>query len=231
MTSIRLFLGALALSGCGLISSNVTNFDLDLPSKTFSVDTSGWQVSQGAADLYLGMSCNQAPTVCSSAVANACPMNCSGTCDTTSQKCDLGLDVAVHQLIDLLTEKPELQTINNAPIIHVTIDSITYDVSNNTLNVDTPAMNVYVAPMSVMDPNDPMAHQIGTIDPIPAMTTVASKAMTYTSDGQATLVMTMGDFKNPFNVIVGSTLTLKAGSMVPTGKLDAGVTIKAHAAP
>jgi len=231
MNTIHACLGALALSGCGLISSDITNFDLDLPSKTFSVDTSGWQVNQMAADLYLGTSCASSPTVCSSAATNACPMNCTGTCDTTTMKCDLGLQVAIHQTIDLQSEKPELKTINDQPIIHVTIDSLTYAVSANTLNVATPAMKVYVAPMSVMDPNDPMAQQIGTIDPVPAMAIVASKDMTYTPNGKQILMDTMGDFKNPFNVIVGSSLVLQMGDPVPTGKLDASVHIKAHAAP
>jgi hypothetical protein len=234
MTNVRLFVGALALSGCGLISSDVTNFDLDLPSKTFSVDASGWQVNQTAADLYLGTTCDPAqsmPNICTSAVANACPMNCTGSCDTAAHKCDLGLQVAVHQAVDLLSEKPELKTINDQPIIHVTIDSLTYQVTANTLNTSTPEMKVYVAPMSVMDPNDPLAKQIGTIAAVPAMMIVAETPMVYTATGQQTLVDTMGDFKNPFNVIVGAQLDLRSGQMVPSGKLDANVHIKAHAAP
>lgn len=234
MTSFRLCLGALVLSGCGLISSDVTNFDLDFPSKTFTVDASGWQVNQTAADGYTSNPCDPsqpAPNVCSSAVAIACPMGCTGSCDATSHTCDLSLDVSVHQAIDLLAEKPELKTINDQPVIHVTVDSLTYQVVDNTLNVDTPAMNVYVAPMAVMDPNDPMAKQIGTIAAVPKGTTVASMDMMYTDTGKQALVDIMGDFKNPFNVIVGSTLVLHDHDPVPTGKLDANVHIKAHAAP
>src|SRR5258706_6662219 len=211
MFSLRVLLGLALVSGCGLISSDVTNFDLDLPSKTFSVDASGWQVSQMAADAYTGMTCDpsQSTTVCQAAVQQACPMNCSALCDATAHKCDLNLDVAVHQGVDLLTEKPELKTINDQPIIHVTIDSLTYQVSANTLNVATPAMKVYVAPMTVVDPSDPMAKQIGTIDAVPAMTVVAAKDMTYTDNGKQILMDTMGDFKNPFNVIVGATLMVQ----------------------
>ena len=32
------------LTGCGLISSDVTNFDLMLSPKTFTIDTGGWKV-------------------------------------------------------------------------------------------------------------------------------------------------------------------------------------------
>src|SRR4051794_11643941 len=122
MTMLRLLFvvlaGGPAGSGCGLISSDVTSFDLDLPSKNFSVDASGWQVDQGLADVYLGTGCDPsqpAPNVCSSAVTTACPENCTGSCDMTAHKCDLGLQVAVHQGVDLLSEKPELKTINDEP--------------------------------------------------------------------------------------------------------------------
>ena len=234
MTTIRLCLGVIALSGCGLISSDVTSFDLDLPSKTFSVDASGWQVNQQAADLYLGTTCDPAqsmPNICTSAVANACPMNCTGSCDANAHKCDLGLQVAVHQSIDLLSEKPELKTINDQPVIHVTVNSLKYQVTANTLNTMTPEMKVYVAPMSVMDPNDASAKQIGTIAAVPAMTTVAEVEMVYTANGKQVLIDTMGDFHNPFNVIVGAQLELKSGQMVPSGKLDANVHIRATASP
>src|SRR5215218_7176763 len=108
-------------------------------------------------------------------------------------------------MIDLLSEKPELQSINDEPVIKVTIDSVTYEVNLNTLNVDTPAMEVYVAPMSVMDPNDPMAKHVGTIPSVAAGQTVLTpQAMTFTSGGKAELVSIMSTFKTPFNLIVGS---------------------------
>ena len=237
MTTLRLLgaLGALALSsaGCGLISSDVSDFDLQLSSKDFTVDTSGWQVTQSEADLYLGTTCDpnqSAPNVCSSTATTACPMNCSGSCDPTAHTCDLGLEVAVHQPVDLLMEHPELKTINSS-FIHVTIDDVAYAVSDNTLNVATPVMKVYVAPMSVMDPNDPSAMQIGTIAAVPAGMPVASAEMMFTDTGKAALIQIMGDYKNPFNIIVGSELMLEQGDQVPTGKLDANVNIKAHASP
>ena len=37
-------LGLSLAAGCGLISSDVTNFDLMLPDKKFTIDASGWQV-------------------------------------------------------------------------------------------------------------------------------------------------------------------------------------------
>jgi hypothetical protein len=223
------FVVALVVSGCGLIDSDVTNFDLTLRDKAFTVDASGWQVNQSAADQFLMMQCTQGPqNVCTAAAATACPMNCTGTCGTTN-RCELALDVGVYQMIDLVTEQPELKSINDRAVISVTVDSVSYRVSQNTLNTDTPEMKVYVAPMSIMDPDDPMARQIGTIPAVAAGQTVAAGEMMFVTGGREILVETMGRFQNPFNVIVGSRLEMQAGDMVPTGRLDAVVTIKAHA--
>jgi hypothetical protein len=229
--------GLLAVSGCGLISSDVTNFDLTLPNKNFSVDTGSWNVSQAAADVYLNHSCttNQ---VCTSAVAAACPMGCAGECNTTSHTCDLKLQVAVHQPIDLVTEKPELKTINDQPVIKVAIDSVQYEVALNTLDVATPQMKIYVAPMSIMDPNDPMAKQVGFVESVPAKTLVNRKDMTFSDGstdamaadrGRQNLIDVMSSYKVPFNVLVGTELVVQMGDNVPTGKLDAIIHIKAHA--
>lgn len=231
MTRFGLAFGVIALSGCGLISSNVASYDLDLPAKSFSVDTSGWQVSQMQADSVLAKSCASTPSVCNTIVSSACPTNnCTGECDTSEHTCNLGLEIAVHQTIDLLSEKPELKSIDSATaVIHVEVDSVTYAVTGNTLDIDTPVLAVYVAPMSVMDPKDAAAVQIGTIASVPAGMIEAATKLEWTDGGQDALTATLASFKNPFNVIVGGQLTLRNGDVVPSGKLDANVHIKATA--
>src|SRR5512140_2176202 len=104
---------SLLLASCGLISSDVTNFDLTLPDKKFSIDTAGWQVDQTAANVYLSQPCTTS-TMCSSLVTQACTMGCSGSCSLsgTHHTCDLSLDVSLSQPVDLVMEKPELKTIN-----------------------------------------------------------------------------------------------------------------------
>jgi hypothetical protein len=228
MTYLRAAL-LLATTGCGLISSDVTDFDLTLPDKTFTVDAASWQVDNTKAQAFLSTSCASMPTVCNSAAQQACASGCSGTCDSMTQTCDLSLAVAIYNKVDLVMEKPELQTINSEPVIKVTIDSVTYDVNPNTLNVDTPPMTIFVAPVSVMDPMDPMAKQVGTIDSVPAGMTLTAQSLTFTDTGKQDLIDAMSTFKTPFNVIVGSTLEVKAGDPVPSGQLTATVHIKAHA--
>lgn len=218
----------LLVSGCGLISSDVTNFNLDLPDKKFSIDTASWNVDQNMAMAVLDTPCSTS-SQCMQAAEAACAMDCSGTCNMQS-RCTINLDVGLHTSVNLLMEKPELQSINDKAVIEVTIDDLTYLVEVNTLNVPTPEMQVYVAPVTVMDPKDPMAKQIGTIPPVqPGMTTPTAQKMMFTANGRANLTSTMGNFKTPFNIIVGSTLTMTAGQPIPQGRLDATIKVRAHA--
>jgi hypothetical protein len=232
----RLAAAALGLSlagGCGLISSDVTNFDLMLPDKKFTIDASGWQVNTMTSVLFnngqlKAMQCNSAPTLCSSAVNNACPSACSGSCNTSTDSCELSLDVSRPLKVDLLTDQPELKTINDQPVIKVSIDSVTYEVPANSLNIDTPMLLVYVAPLSAIA-SDPGAQLIGTIPPVTKMTTFGAQPLTFTPTGKAALINIMSTFKTPFNVLVASSLVIRAGQMLPMGKLDAVVKIRGHA--
>src|SRR5262249_14971242 len=59
--SLRLMVGACVgamLVGCGLISSDVTNFALNLPDKKFTIDTGRWQVDTNAMNTYLMRPCS-----------------------------------------------------------------------------------------------------------------------------------------------------------------------------
>jgi hypothetical protein len=221
---------AAVISGCGLISSDVTNFDLTLPDKNFSVDADSWEITDQEAQPLLQTSCAGNPGICSTAAQAACPMNCDGACNATSQTCDLALAVSLFQGVDLLAEKPELQQINDEPVIKVTIDSVTWEVTANTLNTATPPMTVFVAPMSVMDPTSPEAKPIGTISGVePGEVTDGPQQLAFTATGKADLVAAMSTFKTPFNIIVGATITVTAGQSVPQGRLDAVVHVKGHA--
>ena len=64
---------------------------------------------------------------------------------------------------------------------------------------------------------------------IEAGTTAGPTPVMFNETGRAKLVSIMSTFKTPFNVLVGSTLSVTAGQMVPQGKLDAVIQIRAHA--
>jgi len=219
-----------SLAGCGLISSDVTDFDLTLPEKKFTIDTAGWDIQQSDADQFTRLSCASDAAVCSRAVASACASGCTGACNS-NKTCDLMLDISLTQPVNLVAEKPELKSINDQPVIKVTIDSVTYRIATNELNVATPQLDVYVAPVSVvLADTESGATLIGSIPPIPAGQVSSDPEMlTFTSSGRTQLVNIMSSFKTPFNVLVGSSLLITAGQRVPTGKLEAAISVNAHA--
>jgi hypothetical protein len=217
---------AVPLFGCGLVDPNITNFDLALPNKTFTIDSANWGLMN--ADQLTSQTCTVSPDPCAAAAEQACAMGaCIAQCNATSLTCDLTLFVSLFTGVDLLTEKPELSTIQDEPLIDVTIDAITYRVTENTLTTATPEMKVYAAPMTVIRAGDPLArgwHRAGD----PGMT-MGETDVVLSPTGRATLAEFMGDFKTPFNIIVGSNLMVQQGDAVPMGKLVVNVGVKAHA--
>jgi len=216
-----------AVPSCGIISSDVASFDLALPDKKFSINANSWQVNQTDADLVLSTSCATQPALCSAAAETACATGCRGTCNA-AKTCDLSLDISLAQLVNIATEKPDLASFTNQSVIKVSVDSVTYEITKNGLNVEIPELTVYVAPMSVISASEATA--IGTIDPIPAgWTTTEAQSIKFTATGRDKLVDVMSTYKTPFNVIVGSSILVTSGQQVPTGQLDAVVHITGHA--
>lgn len=214
-------------AGCGLVDPNITEFDLTLPSKQFTIDSQQWNLMN--ADQLVSQTCTTQPDPCVAAAQQACEEGtCTAQCDATSLTCDLTLFVSLYNMIDLQTEKPELSSIENQPVLDVTIDSIDFEVSANSMNVETPEMVVYAAPATVMSP-EARAKIIGTVPPVPAGQTRSLTPIVFDPMGRENLASFMSDYKTPFNIIVGSELLVEMGDTIPTGATTVRVVVKAHA--
>jgi len=218
---------AVLASACGLIDSNITDFDLSMPEKTFTVDTASWNLTSDAT--FPAIDCSSMAGICSAGISDACGNEalCFGSCDGTN--CQALVLVALSQGVNLLDEKPELAQIQDQPLVSVTVDRIWYEVTENTLNISTPEFTMYVAPEAVMSPGDPQAVAVGTIPAIPAANTRGETDMVFLPGGEQALKDFMKDYKTTFRVIVGGQVELHAGNMVPTGALTATVSVAAHA--
>jgi len=223
-------------AGCGLISSDVSNFDLTLD-KQFTIDAGNWKFDPAkASSLFTpdgklqGLQCGSFSNVCSSVVTAACPMGCTGSCNRTTSLCELSLDISLSQPVDLSKEQPELQTLNSEPVIKVSIDSVSYDVASNNLNVATPEISVSVGPTTAVSATDAQVKVIGTIPAIPAgFVTMGRQQLVFTPTGKAQLIDIMSHFKTAFNVWAGSSILVTSGQALPTGQLAAVVHIAGHA--
>ncbi|MGE0869855.1 MAG: hypothetical protein AB7P03_14920 [Kofleriaceae bacterium] len=218
----------LVASGCGLVSSEPPGIELIVPDKAFTIDATSWQVDDAKAAEYLMTSCADQPSVCSSAAAQACGTSCSGSCNADTDTCDLALDVSLYRPIDLVTEQPALRSTDDQ--LQITLDGVDYEVTANTLSIATPALEVFVAPSSVLEPGDPQARHLATISPIETkQITAGPRPLLLTPEGTVALTALMTDYDAPFNVIVGSQLWVRQNEPVPDGKIDAVIRIRARA--
>lgn len=221
-------LAAAALAACGLIDPDIADFDLSLPEKAIVVDTGQWDLP--AEESMPSIDCSENAGACSLGIATLCGAEgvCFGSC-SAEQTCDVKVLVNLWHNFDLAKEKPELEEIEGQPLVSVRIKKIAYRISENTLNIDTPAMTVYVAPAGVMAPGDPQAEAVGTLNPVPAGMVVAEQDVNLSPDGREILARYMRQYSVPFNLIVGTDIDIHAGDLVPTGRLTAVVLVTAVA--
>ncbi|MSP15408.1 MAG: hypothetical protein EXR73_02135 [Myxococcales bacterium] len=217
---------AVLFAGCGLIDLDVTAFDLRLPEKAFTVDTAAWQV-QGMGTIP-AVPCP--PADCAASTAELCAgAACSVACGAAGT-CEATVSMSMRHMFDLAQESAELSVVDDKPLIEVTVETIAFKVTENTLNVATPELTVYLAPIDVTDASDERAEPVGLI---PSMQggEVGTFTVGFTATGRDVLELYMGNFRTAFNVIVGGKTTIAAGTLVPMGKLVGAVTVEAHVAP
>ncbi len=223
-----LTLASSLVASCGLIDPDIADFDLSLPRKDIVVDTSTWELTDEAS--LPSVDCSLDAQICSMGIAQLCGAEgvCTSSC-SAEDTCDVTIGVSLWHSFDLAMEKPELEEIEGQPLVSITIKRIAYEVTENTMNVATPAMTVYVAAEGVMSPDDAGAEAIGVVPAVPAGTTVEVKDIELTATGRETLAGYMKEYSQPFNIIIGTDIDIHAGDVVPTGKLTAVVVVSAVA--
>lgn len=224
MKRLLLVLAAASAGSCGLISSDVTHFQLGIPEKPFTVDTADWKLD--VSGQFPAIPCS---ADCSAATAQVCSMGtCTADCDGTN--CQAHVALSMRQMFNLAVESPELQTIDDQAAISVTVDAISFRVDENTLNVATPPLTVYLAPIDVVDSSDSRAQAVGTIVSVPpGVATPYVGQVDLTAEGRQVMKSYMENFRTPFNVIIAGRVDIRAGDPVPDGRLVGVVAVKAHA--
>jgi len=221
---IRLFwLPALALAACGLVS-DATTVKLHLPAKDFAVDTADWHLTT-TAQTVPSIPCS---VNCTNSAAQLCSGSCSADCEQATNSCEAEVPVTLKNDYNLATDAPEYGTIASYSFISVTVDDIFFDITSNTLNLDTPQLTVVIGPQTINGANDSGAQIIGTIPVVHAGQTGRVDVI-FAPNGRAVLKQFMDDFHTPFRVLVTGTETVHGGQSTPAGKLTGSVQADAHA--
>jgi hypothetical protein len=209
---------ALSLAACGLINSDVTQFKVRFPAKDFTVDASAFGLKGGGVVPAVPCSVN-----CTARAADLCSGACTASCEDATSLCQAHVPVTVKNDYDLSTEAPDYAQFASQNIVSVSVDSIVFNITQNTLNVDTPTLTVSLQPQT----GGGAAEIVGTIPAVRAGQT-GSVAVVFGAGGQATLKKFMDNFKTRFSVLVTGDVVVKGGQAAPTGKLVGQVVAEGH---
>lgn len=213
--------GLVLMGGCGLISSDISKLTFDLPTETYTFDTSQWSnLPQGTIP---PIACTSSDTCC--AAGSLAGIDCATTmlsCNS-SGVCEADVPESAASSVDLAMQVPVLQSFPGHALSSITISSISYAVSNNSLNIDLPPMTIYLAPDGVTNPSDTRAMEFGTIPAIPAGTDPSGMVM-LVPNAAAVFAKFTGNISTPFTVIAAGTVAIPSGSPAPSGAITLSVT-------
>jgi hypothetical protein len=209
--------------GCGLISDDVARFDLRFPAKAFRVDTADWQVV--GVDRVPTVACSQGCVESREALCGG--STCTVDCDGATSTCQLHVNVSLYNNFDLAAEAPEYQRLADQPFLSVTIDEVFFQIDENTLNLPTPPLAVYMGPQSITGPQDTGAQLVGTIAALPPGMT-GRVDIAFDAAGRAAMKRYLDDFHTPFRVLVHGQVTVRGGDPRPAGRLVGAVQAHAH---
>jgi hypothetical protein len=218
----HVFVSALLLAGCGLIDSDVARIRFQLPAKTYSFNTSMFNLPSGSTP--------EVPCGAGQTVTDCCnppqplPMpDCAMTqlvCEPNgagTSVCTAVVAASVAQAVNLSAEVPSLSSATS--LVDIRIEQIEYAVPANTLTVDVPPLSLYLAPAGVTDAADPRAVKFGTVPVIPAMSTASGVVMPE-PNANATLASFASDPSMPFSIIGTTTIHVPSGTPTPTGAIQ-----------
>ena len=207
-------------SACEFINLDIKGVRFKIPGKTyaFSTDDPRWRVPAGGVpDLSCGVNglvedcCNPAPGL--TLDCQQFPLICE------EGGCVASFDYEVVQAINLIEEVPELGNTEDPLLSKVTLQEVTYDVISNSMNVDFPAVDIFVAPGNITSSKDPLAIKLVTI-PGHKVGFVGANTLPTEEPGQSAFASLASDFQTPFNLIAVTKIRIEGGEAIPNGRLE-----------
>lgn len=221
--------------GCGLISSDIATVSFDLPPKTYSFDTSqaGWKGATSSAFATVpAIPCAADADCCAPAIA-AAGIDCSTLiCDAPTQACAFAVTVeSPPQTIDLKQEAPELSSFGNQSVLDISVSKLSYDVNQNTLNVDLPPVDLFLAPQGTTSTADPAAVRFATVPAIAHGVTLTGGDIPLEPAATTAFENIGMHFGTPFVFLARTRVVVPGGTPAPMGALTLTVRGRLSAKP
>jgi hypothetical protein len=199
--------------GCGLISSDVTKVTFDLPTKHYTFAAPA------------GIPTQAVPCGVPQGVPT-CPSVGGVTLTCDNNVCTAHVPFTVHQTMNLKMEVPQLSSVNSQTLADITLESMSYAVTNTT-QIAIPPIELYLAPDGVTDPSDSMAQKFATVPAVPAGQN-ASGDVVKEPGADDLFIMYGHNFGTSFNFIATTTVVIPSGTPT-TGMVDVTINGKVAA--
>jgi hypothetical protein len=207
-------------ASCDLLSE-ATSFTICTDPETITIDTSQLGLTVNGAVIPV-VDCSQ-QDLCSQAAQQ---VTCGGAgyqCEVVcgpSKTCEVDATAWHYEDVDL-SQKIQNQLQSQA-IEKVTLERVSYAVTQNTLNFDTPQLSLYLGSQAMTQP-DNNSTLFGTMPPVPAGTK-ADGVLQPTPQGQSALNGFVRNYKTPFRILGEANLVFPSGAALPSGSLTATIT-------
>jgi len=232
---------ALVLPGCGLIDSSGIHYDYQFDPHDFVLN-----LGDNGAQMVPSVQCSTQPSDSCAQVPPPTVMNANTTlaCDSSST-CSARLELRKALPIDLRNAMTPLPSeavsigINLVDLRKIDYWVVPPGAGAMELNVATPPIDLYVAPMPAKDEHDPQATLLGTVGTLPAGSTACSDPadpqppadpkskgfivceVPLNGPGKDALGGFVKNFRNaPFQIIAHTVITVAGGTPLPSGSLD-----------
>jgi len=231
-------LGALALASCSLVKGTGIQTDYSFDAIAYASPNFGDPATTMTVP---DVDCDPASDMCAAMVAfgtSGGSGSLTASCDATSKKCVAHAEILVSETIDLTKQIDS--SFPSAAIQYgveaVEVKRVTYWISQNQLNVATPEIDFFVAPMSARLQTDPGSVLLASVAQVAAMSTTCGDPVYAAGDpkasgepvcsapleegGKDALASFVKDYKTPFQLLAHATLTAQPGEPLPGGSIS-----------
>jgi len=215
-------------TGCGLINSDLAKVSFDLPPKTYTFDTAqaDWNGPMtGAFAMVPAIACTTDADCCPLAIS-AAGIDCTMlTCDAASASCAFAVVVqSPPQMINLKTEANLPSSLANQSVLDITVNKLSYDVSQNSLTVDLPPVDLFLGPQGTTKTTDPGGVKFATVPSIPRSTVVTDGNIPIEAAANTVFENIGMHLGTPFVFLAQTRVVIPGGTPAPAGALT--LTIK-----
>jgi hypothetical protein len=226
---------ALAVGGCGLINSNTLSYEYAFDAQQF-MQKLGDDHQQTQTVPTVACDPGASPDPCA-ALQSQLPAGTAArlSCDGTTRACVAVIDIRLPYPVDLSQQNLPSPVVQYG-VDRVGIDKIAYWVMTNTVNVEIPPIDLYVASSAAKDEHDPSAKLVGTVAKLAARSATCGDApdpkgdpaangavvcdVGLKSDGEAALAEFAKNYKTPFQFIAHTKVVAHGGDPLPVGTID-----------